>query len=90
MHSKSRPRLGPQHFHVLKNAAGIRGVLKQAEHLQNQLRPLPAAPVTNDDVERVGPLRNAPVIVFGNQILTHWQNYRALPTKETKGTNVVC
>ena len=38
--------LVPKHLRVLQNAAGIRGVLKQAEHLQNQLRPLLAVRVT--------------------------------------------
>ena len=52
-----------------QNAAGIRGVLKQAEHLQTNCARCRQSPLPTTTVERVGPMRNALVIVFGNQIL---------------------
>jgi len=73
----------PKHLHAL-NTAGTRGVLKQAEHLQANCAQLLVAPVTNDNVERVGPVCNIPVSLLDNYSRTHWQNLQGSIHEETK------
>jgi len=58
--------LSPQALSHALNTAGTRGVLKQAEHLQANCAQLLVAPVTNNNVERVGPVCNIPVILLDN------------------------